>query len=167
MWLLYYWRRTCFSKPPTFLYCYKIFGWPQLFLPRKQEIVDWSSTYLESAVSGLFIPICSDTSFIICIVPSWFSEIGARVIWCSLKSFRISTTMCQTWIGMSNRAKKFPETVSSTWICTRSGEKSNEYIMLLFCTEKIFLSNNLGERYRVKTRIVTDLELTEKVVDCN
>ena len=30
--------------------------------------------------------------------------------------------MCQTWIGMPIRARKTPDTVSRTWICTGSGK---------------------------------------------
>ena len=37
-------------------------------------------------------------------------------------------------------------------ICTRLGENSTEYMRLLFCTEKIILSNRLGKR--VKTRMI-------------
>ena len=46
--------------------------------------------------------------------------------------------------------QKTPQTVSRTWICTRSGENSTEYIRLLFCTEKIILSNKMTKR--AKTR---------------
>ena len=59
-------------------------------------------------------------------------------------------------------AEKALETVSRTSICTRSGKNSNEYISLLFCTEKIVFCNKLSKRYRVKTRKKTSLELRER-----
>ena len=76
----------------------------------------------------------------------------------------VTFTMWQTWIGMSIRAQKTPEIVSRIWICTRSGEKSTNYIRLLFCTEKTILSDKLNKRYSLKRRSVTDLELREEVV---
>ena len=39
--------------------------------------------------------------------------------------------------------QKTPQSVSRTWICTKSAENSTKNIMLLFCTEKIILSNKL------------------------
>ena len=64
---------------------------------------------------------------------------------------------------MSILAEKAPETVSRTSICTRSGKNSNEYINLLFCTDKIVFCNKLSKRYRVKTRTMTNLELRENL----
>ena len=116
----------------------------------KRNLSTGWAIYLESGVSWLFIPTYSATYSIICISPSWFSVMGTCIIWCSLKSLRIFSTMCQTWIGMSISARKTPETVSRPWICTRSGENSTEYMRLLFRTEKINLSNKV--RTRVKTR---------------
>ena len=81
-----------------------------------------------------------DFFMIICISPSWFTVMGTCFVCCSLKSLRITSTMCQTWIGMSNRAGKTPQTVSRTWVCTKSPEIFTENIRLLFCTEKIILS---------------------------
>ena len=71
------------------------------------------------------------------------------------------------------------ETVSCTWIFTRSGENSTEYIRLLFCTEKIILSNKMTKRAKEQkqeraerrgnlTKIKLKLgclELREEVVD--
>ena len=73
--------------------------------------------------------------------------------------------MCQTWIRMSIRARKTPETVSRTWICPRSGENSTDYIRLLFCTEieKIILSDKLSER--VKQSKKNDWFTVEREVD--
>ena len=106
--------------------------------------------YLESGVSWLFIPTYSATYSIICISPSWFSVMGTCIIWCSLKSLRIFSTMCQTWIELSIPARKTPGTVSRTCICTRSGENSTEYMRLLFRTDKIILSNKLRKRVKRK-----------------
>ena len=46
--------------------------------------------------------------------------------------------------------QKTPETVSRTWICTRSGENSIENIRLPFSAEKIISSNKLSKRHRLK-----------------
>ena len=118
------------------------------------NLLNGSATNLESGISGEFILTCSDTSSIICIVPSWFSAMGTCVIRCWLKTLRISSTMCKTWIGIANRAKDTPETLSPTWLCYRSGERSTEFIRLLFCTEKLVLNKNLSERNRVKTKMI-------------
>ena len=64
---------------------------------------------------------------------------------------------------MSIRATKTPDTVSRSWICTRSGKNSTKCIRLLFCTEIIILSNKLSKRYRVNR--MTDVVLREEVVD--
>ena len=63
-----------------------------------------------------------------CISPSWLSVMGTCVIWCSLKSLRVTSTMCQTCIWMSIRARKNPPTVSHPWTCTKSAENSTENI---------------------------------------
>ena len=83
---------------------------------------------------------------------------------------------------MSIRARKTPEIVSRTWVCTRSDENSTEYVRLLFCTEKIVLSNKLSNRHRVERTIDIQLrgrwltvvklilkffQLREEVVDGN
>ena len=47
---------------------------------------------------------------------------------------------------MSMRAKK-SEAASRTWISTRSGMNSFEYIKLLFCSEKIIFSKKLSKSY--------------------
>ena len=74
-----------------------------------------------------------------------------------VKFLRITSTMCQTRIGMSIRARKTAQTVSSTRIFARSGENSTENLRLLFCTEKIILSHELSKRYRIKRMV--DLQL--------
>ena len=49
--------------------------------------------------------------------------------------------------------KKPSDVVSHTWKCTKSGEKSTELMRLLFCPEKIFLSNKLKlKKDREKTK---------------
>ena len=84
--------------------------------------------------------------------------------------------MCQTWVGMSIRARKTPETASRNGFCTRSGEKSTEYTGLLFCTDKIISSNKLSKRVKIRKSsewgLLTEnklklmyLELSEEVVD--
>ena len=61
--------------------------------------------------------------------------------------------------------KKSSETVFRTCNCKRSGVIFTEYIRLLFCTEKIILSNKLSKRYSGKERIMTDLKHREDVLD--
>ena len=56
---------------------------------------------------------------------------------------------------------KTPQTVSRTWICTKSAENSTENNRLLFCSEKIFLSNELSKRYRVKKRFTVEREVAD------
>ena len=44
--------------------------------------------------------------------------------------FRITSTKNQNWIGMSIQARKTPETVSRTYICTRSGMFSPDLVQI-------------------------------------
>ena len=67
---------------------------------------------------------------------------------------------------MSIRTRKTPQTVSRTWICTKSAEISTESMRLLFCTEKIILSNKLrgklnNKRFRVKIRFTVEREVVD------
>ena len=111
--------------------------------PRKEKNVEWLSHMFRVKIFGVVHSHMLITSSIICISPSWFSVMGTCVIWYSLKSLRITSTNCQTWIRMSICARKTLQIVSRTWICTKSTENSTENIWLLFCTEKITLSNKL------------------------
>ena len=60
--------------------------------------------------------------------------------------------------------QKTPETASRN-ISLKSGKNYTEFAKLLFCTEKIILSNKLSEQNGVKTRLLADLELREEVFD--
>ena len=62
---------------------------------------------------------------------------------------------------MSICARKTPQTVSRTWICTKSAGNFIENIRFLFCTEKIFLGNKLSYRYRVKTKFTVESEVVD------
>ena len=92
--------------------------------PRKEEIVEWLSHI--SRVRSFRVVHSHMLSN--CISPSWLSVMGTCVIWCSLKSLRVTSTMCQTCIWMSIRARKTPPTVSHPWTCTKSAENSTENI---------------------------------------
>ena len=46
---------------------------------------------------------------------NWFYAMGTSIIWYSLKSLHITTTMCQTWIGISIRSRKHQRLFLALW----------------------------------------------------
>ena len=77
--------RHCFTEPLIFVCWDGIFD-SSCFLPRKEEVVECLIRLFIVRNIGVVHSYLLRTSFIICIVPSWFSLMGPGIIWCSLKS---------------------------------------------------------------------------------
>ena len=59
---------------------------------------------------------------------------------------------------------RYKTTVSRTWICSRSGKTSTEYIRLLFCAENNVSSNKLVKIYRVRVVYIYETGIREGVM---
>ena len=131
---------SLFSRSPHLYLFNGVFGW-SCPLPRKEEIVDWLShisrsrrvRVIPSYVLSHFLHHLHFSKLFLC------HGYSCHMMFVEIPSHHFQHL---PWIGMSIRARKTLETVSRTWICTRSSENPTEYMKLLFCTEIIILSNN-------------------------